>query len=30
VGGALIFGIMLVLLRTARGFQRYDAHRPTP
>lgn len=30
VGGVLIFGIMLVLLRTARGFQRYDAHHPTP
>lgn len=30
LGGVLIAGIMLVLLRTARGFQAYDAHRPTP
>ncbi|UOQ55855.1 MFS transporter [Leucobacter allii] len=30
IGGILILGIMLILLRTARGFQRYDAHAPTP
>lgn len=30
VGGLLICVIMLVLLRTARGFQRYDALHPTP
>lgn len=30
IGGVLIFGIMLVLLRTARGFQSYDALRPAP
>ncbi|WP_205879373.1 MFS transporter [Leucobacter triazinivorans] len=30
LGGVVIVGIMLVLLRTARGFQRYDAHHPTP
>ncbi|WP_240422770.1 MFS transporter [Leucobacter sp. wl10] len=30
LGGVVIVGIMLVLLRTARGFQRYDAHRPAP
>lgn len=30
LGGILIAGIMLVLLRTARGFQRYDALHPTP
>ncbi|WP_336991327.1 MFS transporter [Leucobacter sp. VD1] len=30
VGGLLICAIMLVLLRTARGFQRYDALHPTP
>ncbi|WP_082305552.1 MFS transporter [Leucobacter japonicus] len=29
-GGIVILGIMLVLLRAAPGFQRYDAHRPTP
>ncbi|MFD5599750.1 MFS transporter [Leucobacter sp. NPDC058333] len=29
-GGIVILGIMLVLLRTARGFQRYDALHPTP
>ncbi|MBL3698381.1 MFS transporter [Leucobacter luti] len=30
IGGILILGIMLVLVRTARGFMRYDAHAPTP
>ncbi|PRI10842.1 MFS transporter [Leucobacter massiliensis] len=30
LGGLVIAGVMLVLLRTARGFQRYDAHRPAP
>ncbi|WP_336658500.1 MFS transporter [Leucobacter sp. USHLN153] len=29
-GGIVIFAVMLVLLRTARGFQRYDSHHPTP
>ncbi|MFT4231846.1 MAG: MFS transporter [Leucobacter sp.] len=30
LGGIAIAGIMLVLLRTARGFQRYDGYHPTP
>lgn len=30
LGGIVILGTMLVLLRTAKGFQRYDAHHPTP
>lgn len=30
LGGILIVAIMLVMLRTARGFQNYDALHPTP
>nr|WP_233613389.1 MFS transporter [Leucobacter edaphi] len=30
LGGVVIVAIMLLLLRFARGFQRYDAHSPTP
>ena len=30
LGGLLIALIMLMLLRTARGFQRYDALHPAP
>lgn len=30
LGGLVILGVMLVLLRTARGFMAYDALRPTP
>lgn len=30
IGGILILGTMLLLLRTARGFMSYDAHHPTP
>lgn len=30
IGGIVIVGVMLILLRTARGFQRYDAHDPRP
>ena len=30
IGGVLIVALMLVLLRTARGFQHYDALKPTP
>ncbi|MFV0433892.1 MAG: MFS transporter [Leucobacter sp.] len=30
LGGIVIVGVMLVLLRTARGFQRYDARTPKP
>ncbi|MEJ6489571.1 MFS transporter [Leucobacter sp. USCH14] len=30
LGGVVILGVMLVLLRTASGFQRYDAHHPQP
>lgn len=30
LGGIVIVGIMLILLRTARGFQQYDGRNPTP
>ncbi|MBS3180872.1 MFS transporter [Leucobacter manosquensis] len=30
LGGIVILSVMLVLLRTASGFQRYDARHPTP
>ena len=30
LGGLVIIGVMIALLRLAPGFQRYDAHKPTP